>query len=91
VELFFLVGGPGAAVAFVVGLGFARSAFSLLMLAAAGALAVTVYHAAASPNEVLHATADANLLGWLLGIVLAARVRALEWIDGLELDPKEAA
>lgn len=86
-----LTGGPGAAIAFLAGLAFARSAFSLLILAAAGALLVTGYHAASSPNELLHATANANLLGWLLGTVLAARVRALEWVDRLELDPQEAA
>jgi hypothetical protein len=91
VELFLLTGGPGAAIAFLAGLAFARSAFSLLILAAAGALVVTAYHAGASPNELLHATANANLLGWLLGTDLAARVRALEWVEGLELDPEEAA
>jgi hypothetical protein len=81
VEFFVLIGGPGAALAFLVGLAYARTAFSLLLLAAAGTFFVTAYHLAAPPNELLHATANVNLLGWFLGTVLAARVRALEWLD----------
>jgi hypothetical protein len=81
VELFVLTGGAGATVAFLVGLAFARSAVSLLLLAAAGAFIVTAYHAAASPTGLLYATANANLLGWLAGTILAARLRALEWVD----------
>jgi hypothetical protein len=89
VELFMLTGGAGAALAYLIGLAFARSAFSLLVLAGIGALAVMTYHAAAAPDQFLHATANANLLGWLAGTVLAARLRALEWLDGL--DAQEAA
>jgi hypothetical protein len=84
VELFVLTGGPGAAVAFLLGLAYARTAFTLLVLAGVGTFLVTAYHLAAPPNELWHATANVNLLGWLLGTVLAARVRALEWLDAEE-------
>jgi hypothetical protein len=93
VELFMLTGGAGAALAFLLGLAFARSALSLIILAAGGALVVTAYHAAVTPDELLRTVANTNLLGWLLGTILAARVRALEWIDRMEsspLDPQEA-
>ena len=78
-----LTGGAGATVAFLFGLAFARSAVSLLLLAAAGAFIVMAYHATASPEGLLQATANANLLGWLAGTILAARLRALEWVDAL--------
>lgn len=87
-ELFLATGGGAAALAFLVGLGYARSVFSLLLLAGSGAFIVMAYHATASPDELMHAAANANLLGWLSGTVLAARLRALEWIDAL--DPQEA-
>ena len=95
-QLFLLTGGAAAALAFLVGLAYARSAFSLLALAASGAFIVMAYHAAASPDELRHATANANLLGWLSGTLLAARMRALEWLAELDpqragLDPQEAA
>ena len=79
-----LTGGAGAVLAFLVGLAYARSLFSLLVLASAGVFIVLGYHAAAQPNELVHAAANANLLGWLSGAVLAARVRALEWLHAQE-------
>jgi hypothetical protein len=96
VVLFLATGGGAAALAFLVGLAYGRSVFSLLLLAGAGAFIVMAYHATASPGELMHAAANANLLGWLSGTVLAARLRALEWIDALDpqdgvaLNPQEA-
>lgn len=99
-QLFLATGGGAAALAFLVGLGYARSAPSLLLLACVGAFIVMAYHATASPDELMRAAANANLLGWLSGTVLAARLRALEWIDALDqqdsvarspqLNPQEA-
>lgn len=96
-ELFLATGGGAAALAFLVGLAYGRSVFSLLLVAGAGAFIVMAYHATASPGELMHAAANANLLGWLSGTVLAARLRALEWVDALDpqdgvaLNPQEAA
>ena len=87
-EVFLLTGGAGATLAFFLGLAFARSAVSLLLLACAGLFVCMTYHATAAPNELLHATVNANLLGWLTGTLLAARLRALEWLD--RLDAQEA-
>ena len=88
-QLFLVTGGGAAALAFLVGLAYARSVFSLLLLAGAGAFIVMTYHAVASPGgELMHAAANANLLGWLSGTVLAARLRALQWVD--ELNAQEA-
>ena len=86
-QLFLATGGGAAALAFLIGLGYARSALTLLLLAGAGAFIVMAYHATASPDDFMHAAANANLLGWLSGTVLAARLRALEWIDAL--DPQD--
>jgi hypothetical protein len=88
VELVLVAGGGAAAIAFLLGLAFARSVRSLLLLAAAGAFIVMAYHAAAAPGELMHAAANANLLSWLAGTLLAARLRALEWLD--RLDAQEA-
>ena len=91
-QLFLITGGGAAALAFLIGLAFARSALSILLVAAGGALIVMAYHAFAGPGELMHAAANANLLGWLAGTVLAARLRALQWLDELDaLDAQEAA
>ena len=90
-QLFLITGGGAAALAFLFGLAFARSAFSLLLVAAGGAFIVMAYHAFAAPGALMHAAANANLLSWLAGTVLAARLRALQWVDELEaLDAQEA-
>lgn len=88
-ELFLVTGGAGAVLAFLVGIAYARTTFSLLLLASGGLFLLTAYHALAQPDELHHATANANLLGWLVGTALAARVRVLEWVESL--DPQEAA
>jgi hypothetical protein len=91
VQLFLITGGGAAALAFLVGVAFARNVLSLLLVAAAGAFIVVAYHAFAAPGELMHAAANANLLSWLAGTVLAARARALEWVDELDsLDAQEA-
>jgi hypothetical protein len=92
VQLFLITGGGAAALAFLVGLAFARSAFSLLLVAAGGAFIAMAYHAFAASGELMHAAANANLLSWLAGTILAARLRALQWLDELDaLDAQEAA
>jgi hypothetical protein len=88
-ELFLVTGGAGAVLAYLVGIAYARSAFSLLLLASGGLFLLTAFLALAQPDELQHATANVNLLGWLVGTALAARVRVLEWVESL--DPQEAA
>ena len=51
-QLFLITGGGAAALAFLVGLAFARSVFSLLLVAAGGAFIVMAYHAFAAPGDV---------------------------------------
>ena len=79
-----LGGGFGAALAFLVGYAFARTAAALVALAAVGTFVAMLCHALAPPNEVLHVTANMNLFGWLVGTLLAARVRAVEWLHAQE-------
>lgn len=91
-----LAGGLGGAVAFLLGLAFARSAARVLALGTLGAVlafafqAMTASDELADPlaHELLSAAGVANALGWAAGTLLVVRVRVVEW---LELHAQEAA
>ena len=85
-ELFLLAGGAAIAAAYLVGIACVRTFAGLLVLAALGAVAAVAVHALGPQTELVRAAADANFLGWLAGVFLVARLRAIEW-----LDPQEAA
>jgi hypothetical protein len=90
-----LSGGLGGAVAFLLGLAFARSANAVLVLGALGAAlacafqVLTVSDELADPLvlQLVGAAGTANGLGWIAGTLLVARVRALERLS----DAQEAA
>jgi hypothetical protein len=90
-----LAGGLGGAVAFLLGLAFARSANAVLVLGALGAAlacafqVLTVSDELADPLvlQLVGAAGTANGLGWIAGTLLVARVRALERLS----DAQEAA
>lgn len=83
-----LAGGFGGAVAFLLGLAFARTAARVIALGAIGAALACAFQAVVAADgladprlrELLVAAGSANALGWLAGTVLVARVRALEWL-----------
>ena len=87
-----MAGGLGCAAAFLLGLAFARSAGRVLALGAVGAILACAFQAAFAANELvdplrqqfLNAACLANALGWLAGTLLVARLRALEWLRGLD-------
>jgi hypothetical protein len=88
----FLAGGLGGAVAFLLGLAFARSGGRVVALGALGALLACAFQVTvvsgelADPleHELLNAACLANTLGWLAGTLLVARVRLLELLDAQE-------
>lgn len=88
----FLAGGLGGAIAFLVGLAFARSGGRVLALGALGALLACAFQVTVVSNELvdplqhqlLNAACLANALGWLAGTLLVARVRVLEYLDAQE-------
>lgn len=96
-SVFLLAGGLGAAVSFFGGFAlasslvrvFALGTFGLLLFA--GVQASFAFSPLADPNaaQLFHAAANANALGWIAGTMLVARMRAVEWLDGL--DAQEAA
>jgi hypothetical protein len=87
-----LAGGLGCAVAFLLGLAFARSAGRVLALGALGALLACAFQVSVATSELidplrqelLNASCLANALGWLAGTLLVARLRALEWLHAQE-------
>ena len=87
-----LAGGLGGAVAFVLGLAFARTAPAVVALGALGAVLACAFQALASSGELadplvlqlVSAAGTANGLGWVAGTLLVARVRALEYLDAQE-------
>lgn len=84
-----LAGGLGGAVAFILGLAFARSASGVVVLGALGAALAGAFQLLAASDELadplllqlVSAAGTANGLGWIAGTVLVARVRALEWLS----------
>lgn len=92
-----LAGGLGSAVAFLLGLAFARTPSAVVTLGALGAALACAFQALASSGELadplvlqlVSAAGTANGLGWIAGTLLVARVRALEYLGAL--DPQEAA
>lgn len=88
----FLAGGLGGAVAFLLGLAFARSGGRVVALGALGGLLACAFQVTvvsgeiADPleHELLNAACLANALGWLAGTLLVARVRVLELLDAQE-------
>lgn len=93
----FLAGGLGGAIAFLFGLAFARSGGRVLALGTVGALLACAFQMTVVSGELvdplqhqlLNAACVANLLGWLAGTLLVARVRVLEYLE--LLDAQEAA
>jgi hypothetical protein len=88
--MFVLAGGLGALVAFLAGLAFASSARGVIVLGGIGAVLVSAYHAFLAAEgldpmaaQLFQAAGDANALGWLAGTLLVARLRCLEWLEGL--------
>ena len=77
--------------AFLLGLALAHTAGRLIGLGALGAVLACFFQLGVGSDELadplarelLNAAAIANTLGWLAGTLLVARVRALEWVDGL--------
>jgi hypothetical protein len=88
----FLAGGLGGAVAFLLGLAFARSGGRVLALGALGALLAFAFQVTVVSGELvdplqyelLNAACIANTLGWLTGTLLVARVRVLEVLHAQE-------
>ena len=88
----FLAGGLGGAIAFLLGLAFARSGGRVLALGALGALLAFAFQMTAVSDELadplqhelLNAACLANALGWLAGTLLVARVRVLEFLNAQE-------
>jgi hypothetical protein len=87
-----LAGGLGGAVAFLLGLAFARSAGRVVALGALGAALACAFQLLAASGELadplvlelVSAAGTANGLGWMAGTLLVARVRALEYLDAQE-------
>jgi hypothetical protein len=87
-----LAGGLGGAVAFLLGLAFARSASRVVALGALGAVLACAFQLLAVSGELadplvlelVSAAGTANGLGWIAGTLLVARVRALEYLDAQE-------
>ena len=87
-----LAGGLGGAVAFLLGLAFARSGGRVVTLGAMGALLACAFQVTVASSELmdplqlqlLNAACLANTLGWLAGTLLVARVRVLEYLDAQE-------
>lgn len=80
----FLAGGLGGAVAFLLGLAFARTAARVIALGAIGAVLACAWQAAVASDELATTAGVANALGWLAGTILVARVRALEYLHAQE-------
>jgi hypothetical protein len=88
----FLAGGLGGAVAFLVGLAFARSGGRVLTLGALGVLLACAFQVTVASGErvdplqlqLLNAACMANALGWLAGTLLVARLRVLAYLDAQE-------
>jgi hypothetical protein len=88
----FLAGGLGCAIAFLLGLAFARSGGRVVALGALGALLACAFQVTVVSGELadpldyqlLNAASLANALGWLAGTLLVARVRVLEFLDAQE-------
>lgn len=87
-----LAGGLGAAIAFLLGLAFARSGGRVVALGALGALLACAFQMTLASSELadpleyelLNAASLANSLGWLAGTLLVARVRVLEFLNAQE-------
>jgi hypothetical protein len=87
-----LAGGLGGAIAFLLGLAFARSAGRVLVLGTLGVALACAFQLLAASDEfadplvlrLVSAAGTANALGWLAGTLLVARVRALEYLDAQE-------
>jgi hypothetical protein len=87
-----LAGGLGGAVAFILGLAFARTPSAVVALGALGAVLACAFQALASSGELadplvvqlVSAAGTANGLGWIAGTLLVGRLRALEYLDAQE-------
>lgn len=88
----FLAGGLGCAIAFLVGLAYARSGGRVVALGTLGALLACAFQITVVSGELvdplqhqlLNAACVANVLGWLAGTLLVARVRVLEYLNAQE-------